>query len=395
LPGRDPALEFVLKVASRCNLNCSYCYVFNQGDASWRQRPAFFSDEVLTAAIERIRRYIARSGQGSVRILFHGGEPLLAGHERLSNWCARLRSDLTDLAHVRLALQTNATLLDERFIEWIVEYDIDVGVSMDGPREVHDTFRVDHRGRGSYDDVERGLRLLREANRPINILSVIQFGIDPLLVHRHFVSQGASSINYLLPDYTHDTIAPVHRQYGPHPCADYLVPIFDDWWSNSTLDLKIPLFWNITRLVLGGDSRMDVLGNRPFHFVFIESDGAIEGLDVLRICPGGTYSTGLNVLEHDFHAIREASALHSAVMFDGVELPTACRSCRERETCAGGYLPHRHSLSNGFDNPSVWCADILELFDHIRISLGVSVDETAKRRIELFGHEPPAVLLDV
>jgi uncharacterized protein len=76
-------LNFILKVASRCNLNCSYCYVYNRGDNSWRQRPKVMPDEIYRATVERIRRHCELSGQQTVQIAFHGGEPCLAGPERL------------------------------------------------------------------------------------------------------------------------------------------------------------------------------------------------------------------------------------------------------------------------------------------------------------------------
>jgi uncharacterized protein len=64
----------------------------------------------------------------------------------------------------------------------------------------------------------------------------------------------------------------------------------------------------------------------------------------------------------------------------GLPLPAGCRACRERDTCAGGHLPNRYSRERGFDNPSVWCADLLALFDHVRLRMGVSHEETELRR---------------
>jgi uncharacterized protein len=72
-------LNFVLKVVSRCNLDCSYCYVYNKGDTTWRSKPAIMPDEVFARALDRIRRYCEREGQRRVELTFHGGEPCLAG----------------------------------------------------------------------------------------------------------------------------------------------------------------------------------------------------------------------------------------------------------------------------------------------------------------------------
>ena len=118
----------------------------------------------------------------------------------------------------------------------------------------------------------------------------------------------------------------------------------------------------------------------PLRFVFIETDGEIEILDVLRTSSSGITDTGLNVLRNDFQQLADVSRFHSDVVFKGVPIPTGCGSCIEKSTCSGGYLPHRYSRDRGFDNPSVWCADLLKLFAHVRERLGVTVEETQLRR---------------
>jgi uncharacterized protein len=376
-------LHFVLKVASRCNLNCSYCYVYNKGDNTWMARPPIMPDHIFEAALERIREHCISAGQKYVTITFHGGEPCLAGSDRFSAWCRRIDEVLGNVATVRLSLQTNATLLDERWAGIIAEHNIDVGISVDGTPDVHDTFRVDHAGRGSYAAVERGLDVLRQSSIPLRFLCVIQPGASGLEVHRHLAGLGAASIDYLLPDFTHDLIGSVREKYGPTPCADYLIPIFDEWWRNQTLGLKIKIFWNMSWLILGGESTVDMFGNKPLSFLFVETDGAIEALDVLRVCKEGIAGTGLNVLHSRFMDVRDLSELHKAIVFDGVPLPSTCRACPEKGTCGGGYLPHRYSAERAFDNPTVWCADLLRLFSHIREHLDTSVEETSLRRAYL------------
>jgi uncharacterized protein len=375
-----PPLDFVLKVVSRCNLNCSYCYVYNKGDETWRGRPPLMPDTVFRAALSRIRQHCVRSGQPSVRLIFHGGEPCLAGPSRFSAWCSEAREALGDVTELTFAMQTNGTLLDQRWTEVLLAHKVQVGVSIDGPKEVHDTFRVNHQGKGSYKAVARGIAWLRRADIPLQILSVIQLGKDGLRIHRHFLEMGVRSINYLLPDFTHDTIGPVRERYGPTPCADYLIPILEDWWSNGSIDVRISIFWYMSQLILGGESRIDAFGNPPLSFVFVEADGSIEGLDVLRVCQEAMASTGLNVLRNDFSDIAEVSELHRLAIFDGVPLPIGCRACPERATCGGGYLPHRYSRVRGFDNPTIWCEDILRLFGRLRELLEVPVEETALRR---------------
>src|ERR1700736_2746420 len=141
----QPLSPFIVKVASRCNLNCSYCYVYNKADASWRTRPALMSETTFSATLARIRRHLERSGQQEVTILFHGGEPTLIGSARLASMCAAARERLSDLATVKLSIQTNGTRLNQDWAAVLRDNQVQVGISLDGPKEVNDAARVDHR----------------------------------------------------------------------------------------------------------------------------------------------------------------------------------------------------------------------------------------------------------
>jgi uncharacterized protein len=380
-----PIIQLILKVASRCNLNCSYCYVYNQADSTWKQRPVIMSDGIFEAALERIHQHCRYSGQKSLRICFHGGEPCLIGVQRFDSWCTDARRVLSGSMAVQLVIQTNGTLLDDSWAEVFRKHDVMVGVSLDGPKEHNDIFRVNHAGLGSYNEVARGIKILQRAQVPYGILCVIPLGAKPLSVHRHFLELGSTRVTYLLPHFTHDTIAHIRQRYGATPCADFLVPIFDDWWFNGTMDIQIRDLRNMARIILGGSSQIETFGNVPPRYVFVETDGAIEGLDCLRVCKDRITPIGLNVLNADFREILQTDNMHRTAIFEGMALPRACRGCPEEHTCGGGYLPHRYSSARGFDNPSVWCADLLKLFTHLRLRLDVPVEETLLRQQSLQG----------
>lgn len=131
---------------------------------------------------------------------------------------------------------------------------------------------------------------------------MIPLGADPLAVHRHFLKLGCRQITYLLPHLTHDTIEPIRQRYGATPCADFLIPIFDDWWFESTMEVQIEFFKNLARAIMGGKSRSEAIGNDPPCYVFIEPDGEMEGLDNLRACADGLSQIKLNV--RDFELLR-------------------------------------------------------------------------------------------
>ncbi|MGI9098648.1 MAG: radical SAM protein [Solirubrobacteraceae bacterium] len=376
----DALSGVTFKVASRCNLNCSYCYVFNKGDTTWRERPARMSQEVFEAGIARLREACLRTGREQVSVTLHGGEPTLIGATRARTFFEAARRGLEGVADVRLAIQTNGTRLTREWVDLFDEHRVDVGVSMDGPRAVHDRQRVDHRGRGSYRAVRRGLDLLHEGGVPFALLSVVDFESDPLEVHEHFCALGPDHISYLMPHFTYDDIAEVNARYGPTPCLDWLGPVLDHWWEHGSLRTAVQPFASMARIILGGPSRLDLFGGAPLGFCFVETDGDIEGLDVLKICEDGFAGTAHNVLTDGFEAFAAGDGLHSETVFRGRPLPTGCTGCPEAETCGGGYVPHRYLRGAGLDRPSVWCRDLLGLFGQLRRLLAVDHRETLSRR---------------
>jgi len=375
-----PSLQFTLKVASRCNLACTYCYVYETGDSSWRERPRIMPDAVFDAAVCRIVEHCRLSGQTEVDVVFHGGEPSLVGRMRFERWCTALREAIRPIGALRLSVQTNGTLIDERWAAVFKANDVTVGFSIDGPASVNDVARIDHRGQGSHARVVAGIEALRAAGLPIHLLSVVQLGRDPVPIHEHLVSLAPASIAYLMPDQTWDGIATVQGIYGPTPCADFLLPILELWWTSGSMDITVQPFKAMARAILGGQTGVDFIGNNPYRYVFVEADGSLEGLDVLRVCQPGLAATGLNVTKHRFVDVAERSALHRLMLFDGMPLPQGCAACPEADTCGGGYVPHRWRKATGFDNRSAWCADLLAMFSRLRQLLDVTADETHLRR---------------
>jgi uncharacterized protein len=354
----------ILKIASRCNLNCSYCYVYNHEDDSYLDRPGLMRDEVLDAALARLAEHCGNHGH-SVSLLLHGGEPTLVGRARFGEIVARSREVLGPSLR-RISMQTNGVLVDSAWSKLLVDLRVDVSVSIDGPRLIHDATRVDHQGRGSYDRVVAGLRHLIAAGHRPDVLCVINPAMSGLDAYREFLALGIKRFDFLFPDVTHDSKLFRYAGLGPHPVADYLVPIFDEWLDTDDPTVEIRIFQTLVALVMGGQSTSDLFGNLPLRYVIIETDGALEGLDVLRVCENRMPSTGLNVLTDAIDDLGAVQSLVTRAMADGFPLPESCRACHEVQVCGGGYPPHRYSRARGFDNPSAWCADILVLIAHIR-----------------------------
>jgi len=367
-PHPEPRIgSVILKLAAPCNLNCSYCYVYNHEDQAWRARPKFISDEVFDATLARLRAYCDRYDH-ELSITFHGGEPTLVGRERFDRLAQRARERMGERLS-GLGLQTNGVLVDDDWIPVFQRHGIRPGISLDGPEHVHDAVRVDHAGKGSHAATVATLgRLRREGLEPF-VLSVVNPGESGAEIYRYFRSLGVARLDLLLPDVNHDNKQRFYGRYGPTPVSDFLIPVVDAWLEEDDPDVRVRVLWDLYSALLGGRCNTDCFGNPPMSYVVIETDGAIEALDALRVCAEGIGVSGLNVREHGLEELARGSSLVYRMVYEGLPVPTACRSCPEVSICGGGFLPHRYSSERGFDNPSVWCADIQRLLAHMRTRL--------------------------
>ena len=349
----------VLKVASRCNLNCTYCYMYNAGDETYRAQPNVMSRATVDALIERVAEHCAAHGVEHFEFAFHGGEPLLAGTAFFEYLAERARARLPAATAARFSVQTNGTLLTERWCEVLRALGVRVGISIDGPQAVNDRERVDHAGKGSYERARRGWDLAQRCELDPGLLAVVDVTADPLEVFAHVLELKPRVIDFLLPHANHDK-PPPHAERGATPYADWLAAIFEVWIDDATPPVRIRLFDDVVRAVLGLGKSSDVMGPGRNEVIVVETDGAIEPVDTLKICESGITKTALNVARN---GIDEALTLPLLQLyhFSGQRLCATCRSCVVRDVCAGGYLPHRYSAGNAFDNPSVYCRDLLKL----------------------------------
>src|SRR5262249_44029941 len=144
-----PFTTFVVKVVSRCNLNCSYCYMYNLADKTYLGQPPVMTEEVTAALARRIALHADRHDVPWVHVILHGGEPLLMGKTRLRTWVNQVRSVFAGGLESCFSIQSNGTMIDDEWIDLLADLGVLIGISVDGPKEHHDRHRLDHKSRGS------------------------------------------------------------------------------------------------------------------------------------------------------------------------------------------------------------------------------------------------------
>jgi uncharacterized protein len=181
-----------------------------------------------------------------------------------------------------------------------------------------------------------------------------------------FMSVGVNDFDIMCPDATFDE--------RPESVAQFYCDLFDLWLAanRDARTLSIRSTENMLAGLLGGFSQTEEIGYGPQEVCTILTDGGMEPLDVLRIAGDNTTKTALNVFDNEIEDIKTEPRWQAA-REASLNLCEKCKQCQFAESCGGGYLPHRFSKRNGFDNPSVYCDDLYAIFSHMQAVLSKQV----------------------
>jgi uncharacterized protein len=346
-----PAIVLIMKATRLCNLRCTYCHF-------WRSGPdQVMSFEVMATAI---RDALATPGVRHVEFTWHGGEVTLLPPDflRRAIWLQEhfRRPD----QQVTNAVQTNGTRLDAAWMRLFRAYEISVGISLDGPPEVHDRTRVDRRGDPTSDRVRAGLALLREHRIKHGVLMVVGEDVMALGAARtlaYLLDLGVPSVGLL-------NVIPENRaadedlrgHYLPWPrYVTWLRELFDLWWPVHAARLHLRELADLVGKVGGEGSRTCLFaGDCHGRYLTIEPNGEVSACD--KYVDASDYVLG--------PSLREA--------FAGTRLPDIRRresaavadlsGCRWFGVCAGG-CPHDRRLSTQYLHGVDGCCGLAPLLD--------------------------------
>lgn len=367
--------SFLVKVASRCNLDCDYCYVYHHADQAWRSMPRVLSAENRQAFARRLAEYAQSVDLKRAAVIFHGGEPLLAGAASLCEFASLIRATAGPDIEIDIGLQTNGLLLDNATLDLFEAHGIGVSLSLDGPRAVNDLHRTTRRRRSSFDKVEAALERLKL--RPsvfAGVIAVIDGSTDPAELLDYFARHSPPRVDFLLPD-AHHQRPPPGRSEDPDLYVRWLKRAFDTWFDRHP-SLPVRSFEALLDAIMGLPSGTDAFGFGDVSLISVETDGTYHDLDVLKVVGNGTQLGG-GVLDTSIAEAAGSVQLEAhRRLLAKPGLCATCQTCPVSDICGGGAVPHRWSEA-GFDNPTVYCQEMTALIAHAESRLSEALEAGA------------------
>ncbi len=366
-------------IGPRCNLDCTYCYYLEKE----RLYPGTKKFRMPDAVLETyVRDYIAaQTAMGAPEIWFswQGGEPTLRGVDFFRQAVALQEKYRPSGIPVRNALQTNGTLLDEEWARFLKQHDFLVGLSIDGPRELHDRYRVDRANRPTFDAVMAAVELLRTHAIDFNALTVVhrQNARKPREVYRFLKGIGAAFMQFIpIVERTADgatlAAAPQTDEEGasyrvtpwsvlPRDYGNFLCRVFDEWIKADVGRVFVQFFDVQLGLWAGGPASLCWFAETCGQGLAMEHNGDLFACDHY-VYP--EYRLG-NIMETP---IATLAALPFQEKFGNDKrdtLPRQCRECAYRFACNGGCPKHRFlETTDGEPGLNYFCESYLQFFEH-------------------------------
>jgi uncharacterized protein len=360
----DDFQVFAKPVGASCNLACNYCYYLDKAELHAESGIQRMSEELLELYISQ---HIQASAVKTVFFSWHGGEPTLAGLTYFRRVVELQKKHLPEDRFALNGIQTNGTLLNKEWCQFLKKENFIVGISIDGPERFHSGNRFRKDGKSSFDDVLRGFHLLKSHQIPCEILCVVnsQNVRFPLEVYRFFKSLNAEFLTFIplverIPgsaNQVSDRTVPA-KEFG-----DFLCTIFEEWKADDIGKIKIQIIEEAMRTAFGLEQSLCIFKPVCGRVPVIERNGNFYSCDHFV---GSDYLLGniRNIPLTDLLESREQVAFGQAKLD---LLPEYCLSCEVKNSCNGGCPKDRFiSTPDGNSGLNYLCEGYRLFFNHCK-----------------------------
>lgn len=356
-----PPLNILIKPASgACNLRCRYCFYTDVAEKRIQQNYGIMTAETLEVIVRKALEY----GDSYVGFAFQGGEPTIAGldfYRRLVELEATYNRKQLRIGN---AIQTNGMLIDAEWAQFFAENQFLVGLSLDGPKEIHDLNRVDSRDKGSYNQVMKTVNLFNQHHVEYNILSVVSKLVARHIeqVYNFFVKQGFGYLQFI-PCLDGLGEEPGQNPYSltPQIYGDCLKRLFDLWYRDVQKGrrISIRMFDNILQILLGMQPESCDMNGYCTANIVIEADGSVYPCDFYVL---DQWKTG-NIFDHEIWELLRGETAQAFVAVSRA-IALQCGRCEYFGVCRGGCRRHYEPIDGAITGKNYFCTAYRDFYQY-------------------------------
>ena len=364
---------FVKPVGSTCNLACEYCYYLEK-EHLYPKGDFFRMPDIILE--EYIVQHIEASTENVIRFSWHGGEPTILGLDTFHKIVALQRKHQPSNRRIANGMQTNGTLLDEEWCRFLAEEEFVIGLSLDGPQELHDRCRVTKGGKPTYEQTIQGYNLLQKHRISTDILCVVNAHNVryPTEVYRFFKQIEAPYVTFLpMVDPQREAESGVSNLTVPAEAwGAFLCTIFDEWRSQDIGRIKVQIFEEAARTAFEQEHSLCIFRPTCGDVPVIEHNGDFFSCDHFV---DAEHRLG-NIIETSLVELLESPEQRAFGQAKLDPLPRYCLECEVRSMCNGECPKNRFiQTPDGEAGLNYLCAGYRRFFNHCR----PFVEEVAKQ----------------
>ncbi|MCP5038384.1 MAG: anaerobic sulfatase maturase [Rhodobacteraceae bacterium] len=387
-------------IGPRCNIACEYCYYLEKEKLFPAEKKFRMGPDILKSYISQLIETSREAGMAEVSFTWQGGEPTILGVDYFRQIIALQEKYAPEGIQITNSLQTNGILLDDEWGQFLNENGFLVGISIDGPKKIHDRYRLDRAGRPTFDAVMRGLEVLQRHNVEHNVLTVVNranagkgkeiykflkgLGIE----YMQFIPIVERAQNGALAGAPQMDIDPGNAvtpwSVSPRSYGKFLTEIFDIWFRHDIGRTFVQFFDAQLGMWMGHGSSLCVFAENCGAGLAIEHDGALYSCDHY-VYP--EYRLG-NLTETSLRELVWAKRQREFGTDKTNGLTAQCKACSFKFACNGGCPKHRFAKAkDGEDGHNYFCESHTMFFRHAEsrlqrmaqlVSLGRPASEAAQ-----------------
>ncbi|HEY3743643.1 MAG TPA: anaerobic sulfatase maturase [Bryobacteraceae bacterium] len=348
--------SLLIKPASAvCNLDCAYCFYLDRDADPYKELPA---RRMTFDTLERLVDSYLFYSFPNAAFAFQGGEPTLAGLDFFEQLIRFQQQYGRSGQSVGNSMQTNGMLLNDQWAQLFRQYNWLLGVSLDGPEEIHDRYRFNKAGHGTYAQVVRGIECLQRNKVEFNILCVLsEANVGKAKeVYRFYKSRGFDNLQFIPLAEFDESGAPLPYTITPAQYGKFLVELFNEWWPDRR-KMRIRFFDNIAEALAGHKPGTCTMHETCDSYVVVEYNGDIYPCDFFVERSWKLGNVGLD----SWSEIARRTRRYNFASKKTLKHPE-CQVCDYQSICHGGCPKFRHGPKREFEDLDYFCSAYKAIF---------------------------------